>query len=77
MMAPLMNPSRGPAKKKEKTKTGLVKILGNAAMDGPVFQKANNFDRILANIQMDPFFKKLIILTRFGEQELCTKKFNF
>jgi hypothetical protein len=64
-MAPLMNSSRGPAKKKEKTKTGLVKILGHAAMEGTAFQKANNFDKILQNIQMDPFFKKLIILTRF------------
>ncbi len=64
-MAPLINSSRGPAKKKEKTKMGLVIILGNAAMDGPVFQKANNFDKILPNIQMDLFIKKLIILARF------------
>jgi hypothetical protein len=49
MMAPLINSSRGPAEKKEKTKMRLVKILENAAaMDG-----------------MDLFFKKLIILTRF------------
>ncbi len=49
-MAPLINSSKGPAKKKEKTKTGLVKTLGNAAMDGPAFQKANNFDKILPSI---------------------------
>jgi hypothetical protein len=49
-MAPLINSSKGPAKKKEKTKTELVKILGNAAMDGPAFERANNFDKILPSI---------------------------
>jgi hypothetical protein len=73
-MAPLINSSRGPAKKKEKTKMGLVKIPGNAAMDGTAFQKANNFDKILRNMQMDPFLKKLIILTRFWRTRAMYKE---
>jgi hypothetical protein len=75
-MAPLITSLRGPAEKKEKTKMRLVKILENAAaMDGPIFQKANNFDKILLNIiLMDPSFKKLIILTRFWRTRALYKE---